>query len=90
MQYRLYGVSAFINTYIMATKQITNETMLKALFKDLTTMEAALLRERITRIAAITRADIAKNPIPYRTPVTTEQDYLRLCIKIDKHIGFKE
>lgn len=68
----------------------TNETMLRALFKDLTTIEAALLRERIVRIAEITKGDISKNPKPYRTPVTTEYDYLRLCEKIEKHIGFED
>ena len=68
--------------------QITNETMLKALFKELTTIEAALLRERIVCISDMTRQSISKDPKPFRTPITNEHDYLRLCAKIDKYIGF--
>lgn len=75
----------------MSKKIKTNEDYLKALFNNLTTIEAALLRERIQKIADITREDIeGGNRKAYNNPIITANDWLRLCDKIDLHLEFKE
>lgn len=68
-------------------KVLTNEQRFRKLFKDLHTVEVALLRERVQAISEITRKSIAKDPNPFRTPLTHENDWLRLCDKIDKHLN---
>ena len=67
----------------------TNEQMLRALFKDLHTIEAALLRERIVTMSNATRELIASDPEPFRNPMCNERQYLSLCDKIDKHLVFE-
>lgn len=74
----------------MAKRIKTNEDMLKALFKSLHTMEAALLRERIQRIADITRAGIEKKPTDFDNPIVSHTAYLGLCDKIDKYLELKD
>lgn len=74
----------------MSQKFKTNEQLILAFLKDLHTVEAALLRERLQLISALTRESIAENPKPFRTLWTHETDWLRLCDKIDKHLGSEE
>jgi hypothetical protein len=75
----------------MATKFKTNEQLLRALFNDLHTIEAALLRERLQKISALTRHEIEHgNRRSFNTPFTTANDWLLLCDKVDKHLGTED
>jgi hypothetical protein len=75
----------------MASKKMkTNEDMLKALLKDLHTFEAAILRERLVKIAEITRDAIGKSPTGFNNPFFDHTWYLSVCDKIDKHLGFEQ
>ncbi len=68
-------------------KQRTNEDYLKALLKNITTIEAALLRERIQKIADMTRDSIAKDSKPFNNILVGPTDWLRLCDKIDLYLA---
>ena len=67
----------------------TNEQLLRALFKDLTTIEAALLRERLQKISELTRDAIKNDPKSFANPFVSERDFLRLCDKIDNHLSIQ-
>jgi hypothetical protein len=72
----------------MASK--TNEQTLRAILKDLDTIESALFVERVHLIMKMTKAEVEKNPEAFRTPFTNEHTYARLCDKVlahTKHLG---
>lgn len=71
------------------SKLITNEQLIRKFLKELHTIEVAMLRERIVRIAELTRQDIEEDRKPYNTIATTANDFLILCDKIDKYLGFE-
>lgn len=70
----------------------TNEDYLKDLIKEICNargFEAAILRERIQKIADLTRQEIAKNPEPFRNPFMNERMYLSTCDIIDRTLNMK-
>lgn len=76
----------------MATTKVvkvkTNEQLFRALFRDLTTVEVAMLRDRVQKIAQITREDInGENRQAYNNFVLSVHDWARLLDKIDNHLG---
>lgn len=72
------------------SKLVTNEQRLRKFFKELHTIEIAILRERLVKISELTRQDIEEGDRkPYNTFATTANDFLILCDKIDKHLGFE-
>lgn len=69
----------------------TNETMLKALFNDLSGIETALLRERIVKIFEITKKSIEESPEEWaKNPIVHPNAYLRLGEKVTEYIGFNK
>lgn len=64
----------------------TNEQCIRSLLKDMSTFEAALLRERLLKIAELTRIDLKKNPEGYNTQLSSPWHFEQLCNKIDKHL----
>lgn len=73
----------------MAKKLLTNEQMLRSLLKEISGFEAALLRERLVKIAEITRKAIKDNPEAFTNPIVHPDMYEQLFLKIDKHLGFE-
>lgn len=71
----------------MAKKIKTNEQMLKALYKDLSMFEAAVLRERLLKIAELTLRDLKERPETYENPLLDAQIYKSVSDKINKHLG---
>ena len=69
-------------------KNTTNEQMIKALLKDLNTMETAILRERIVKIFEMTEEAIKKNPESFDNIITHHSIYNHVANKVYKHIGF--
>lgn len=69
-------------------KHQTNEQMIKALLKDLNTMETAILRERIVKIFEMTEEAIKKNPESFRNPIVHHSIYNHVAEKVNKHMGF--
>lgn len=74
----------------MAVKRKTNEQVLRALLRDLSPIEAALLRERIMHVMQLTQEDILKNPEKYTNFFVNPQMYSDLCSKVLNHIGFED
>ncbi len=70
----------------MKTK--TNEQMIKALLKDLNTMETAILRERIVKIFEMTEDAIKENPDSFKNPIIHYSIYNHVADKVTKHMGF--
>ncbi len=62
--------------------------MLKALLKDLSPMEIAILRERIMCINDLTRKSIKNEPEKWQNGIVSPFLYEALCDKVEKHIGF--
>lgn len=69
-------------------KHQTNEQMIKALLKDLNTMETAILRERIVKIFEMTEEAIKTNPESFRNPIVHYSIYNHVAEKVTKHMGF--
>jgi uncharacterized membrane protein len=69
-------------------KPLNNEQMLKALLKDLSPMEIAILRERIVCITDITRNSLLTQPKKWENGIVSPRLYEVLCDKVEKHIGF--
>lgn len=67
-------------------KTKTNEQLLRGLLKDLNTYEAAILRERLLKIAELTRQDIKENPENYENFVCPPQIMIAVCDKIDHYL----
>lgn len=68
----------------------TNEQCLKEFLKDLDMFDAAIVRERLTKISDITREAIKENPASFDNFVFDHTYYLSVCDKIDKHLGFED
>lgn len=68
----------------------TNEQKLrKLIFKELDTVEVALLTERILCIADLTLQSIEQEPerwTPEKIPVFSKEVYIKLCRKIKQHL----
>lgn len=62
--------------------------MFKALFKDLHTIEVAIMRERLMNAVDNTRKAIEANPEQFDTPIYNANHFLTLCNKIELHLGF--
>lgn len=69
-------------------KHQTNEQMIKALLKDLTTMETAILRERIVKIFEMTEEAIKENPKSFDNFIIHHSIYNHVAEKVTKHMGF--
>lgn len=67
-------------------KHKTNEQMLRALLKDLNTIETALLVERIKCIKELTVKSINEDSRNFETAFTTPKMYIDVMDKIDKHL----
>jgi hypothetical protein len=72
----------------MKNLELTNEQMIKALLKDLSTIETAILRERIVKIFEITEEAIKENPDSFRNPIIHYSIYNIIGSKVNKHLGF--
>jgi len=70
----------------MAKKIKTNEQLLKALYNDLSSIEAAILRERIIKIGAMTQEVIRSKPETFNNPFVHISVYESVCAKIKKHL----
>lgn len=68
----------------------TNEQMFRSLFKDLSPIEMALLRERIVKIMKMTKQSIEKDSSKFDNPIISHSVYIGLDNKVNKHLGFKE
>lgn len=64
--------------------------MLKALLKDLSLMEIAILRERIMCINDLTRKSLKNEPEKWSNGIVSPHLYEALCDKVEKHIGFND
>ena len=74
----------------MKTKIKTNEQSFKELFKELNSVEVALLRERILKIFEITLDDIKNNPENWNGIFVHPRLYIELNETIQKHLAFKD
>jgi len=73
----------------MTGKERTNETMIKDLIKDLNPLGLAILRERIVKIAEITKEAVEANPEKWDNPIVDHSYYIYVCDKIFEHCGFE-
>lgn len=67
---------------------MTNEQKLKKLLKELSSLETALLCERILLITEITLKDIEKNPAEWDKTFINKCLYEGLCNKIKLHLNY--
>jgi len=65
----------------------TNEQMLAALLKDLNSIEACILRERIVKIMETTEKDILEKPKKWEQQIISPGYYMQLAEKVTKHLG---
>ena len=65
----------------------TNEQRLKNLIKENDPILNALLVERITKVAELTKKAIEENPTDFCTLFTNEKTYLSLIANIEKHFN---
>lgn len=73
----------------MKTKIKTNETMIKSLLNDLSSIETAILRERIVKIMEITTKSIENEPEEWgKNPIIHPSLYLNIAKKVNEHLGF--
>lgn len=72
----------------MRKKFPTNEDMFKSLFKDLDSVEVALLRERVMFASELTVKSIKEQPENWKNGFIDPRMYLKLHEKIEKHLGF--
>lgn len=68
-------------------KHTTNEMKIKSLLKDLSSIETALLTERLLTISNMTKQDIKENPKDWENFLIHPDLFLLLCDKIDKHLA---
>jgi hypothetical protein len=66
----------------------TNDQMIKALLKDLSPIEIAILRERIVKIFEMTEEAIKANPEAFQNPIIPSSFYGIVGDKVNKHLGF--
>lgn len=69
-------------------KQLTNEQLFKKLFNSLSSVEVALLRERVVKISEMTKQALENDATQFEGIMWTPDMYTQLCNKIDEHIGF--
>lgn len=74
----------------MITNFPTNEEKFKDLIEDLSSIELALLRERIVSIMELTIQDIDNNPAKWQNGFVAPSLYFKLNEKVQKHIGFTD
>ncbi len=74
----------------MITNFPTNEQKINDLIEDLSSIELALLRERIVTIMEITIASINDNPDKWQNGFVAPSLYFKLNEKVQKHIGFTD
>lgn len=67
-------------------KQKTNEQMLRALLSDITPIEAALIRERLSHIMSVTGELAHTNPEKFT--FVDASVWIALNDKVQTHIGF--
>lgn len=67
---------------------MTNDKAFKALFKEASPIQIALLRERLVLIMEVTRDEVTKNPENWNNPIIHSSAYLKLADLVAKHIGF--
>jgi hypothetical protein len=70
-------------------KAKTNDQMLKALLKDLSGFDTALLRERICFAFKLTMQSIEETPEAWGRSVVHPRAYIELNKKIQEHIGLE-
>lgn len=69
-------------------KPQTNEQAFRALFKDLSTHDVAMLRERVLKIVEITEDDITNHPENWEGKLFGPHIYDNLFAKVKEHLGF--
>jgi hypothetical protein len=74
----------------MAKKMVTNETLIKDLLNDLSSIELAILRERIVMIMDITKKSIEDNPNEWEKYIISPTLYIGLQKKVNKFLGFEK
>ncbi len=74
----------------MTTEERTNETMIRDLVDNLAPLSLAILRERIVKIAELTKQAIEDNPTAYDNPIYDHTYYLHVCDEIFKYCGFEK
>jgi len=74
----------------MAKKMVTNETLIKDLLNDLSSIEIAILRERIVMIMDITKKSIEDNPNEWEKYIISPTLYIGLQEKVNKFLGFEK
>lgn len=72
----------------MSKKFPTNEDMFKSLFKELDSVEVALLRERVMFVSELTCKSIKEEPEKWNKSFVSPHLYLKMHEKIEKHLGF--
>lgn len=70
-------------------KYPTNEDCFKALFKELDSVEVALLRERVLFAFELTMQSIEQEPEKWRGMFIHPSLYKKLNEKIEWHLGFE-
>jgi hypothetical protein len=74
----------------MITNFPTNEQKIKDLIEDLTSVELAMLRERIVSVMELTLQSINDNPSKWQNGFIAPSLYFELNAKVEKHIGFTD
>ena len=74
----------------MAKKMVTNETLIKDLLKELSSIEIAILRERIVKIMDATKQSIENNPNEWENYIIHTSLYIGLQEKVNKVLGFEK
>ena len=71
----------------MATHR-TNDQMLRAFLKEVNNdmLVTCVLRERLMKMADMTRQAMAKNPESFDNPVFNRSYYVAFCDLVDKHL----
>ena len=67
-------------------KQKTNEQRLRAFLKDINGIEAAILRERLLKIAEVTKQSIKAEPEAYAKGFIHVSLFESVCDKIIEHL----
>lgn len=67
-------------------KQKTNEQLLRALLKDISGIEAVILRERLLKIAEMTKQNIKDEPEAYTKGFIHVSVFESVCDKINEHL----
>ena len=73
----------------MAKQKIkTNEQAFKELFKNLSSVDTALLRERVLWVMETTVNSIEENPDAWKNGFVHPNAYIRLNKVVQEHLGF--